>query len=83
MKPTHFKEANVNLSKPNTMTDDECGSLHIHTDGQTCISLWELSWKERFRILLFGKIWVGVMSGSSQPPIWIDCTKTVFEDENN
>jgi len=30
MKPLHFKEATVELKKPASMTDDECGSLFIH-----------------------------------------------------
>lgn len=79
MKPTKFKEAMIELKKPPTMTDDECGSLHIHqTDDGVCISCWETSLWERIKFLFHGKIWLGVCSGKTQPPVWIDCEKTVF-----
>lgn len=29
--------------------------------------------------LLFGKVWLSVLSGGSQPPVWLDCDNTVFE----
>lgn len=25
-----------------------------------------------------GKVWLSVLSGHTQPPVWLDCTKTVF-----
>lgn len=79
MRPINFKEANVELKKPSSMTDEECSSLHIHQtqDGQ-CISLWTVPFFERLKFLFHGKIWLGVCSGKTQPPVWLDCTKTVF-----
>lgn len=79
MKPIHFKEAQIELKKPNTMTDEECSSLWIHRteDGQ-CISLWSTSFLERLKFLFHGKLWLGVVSGKTQPPVWVDMTKTVF-----
>lgn len=78
MQPIKFKEANKDLLKPEGMTDAECGSLPIFTDGKQCISLWQLTWKERFQVLFFGRIWLGVLSGQTQPPVWLDSQKTVF-----
>jgi len=45
MTPKPFKESTVELRKPESMTDEECGSLHIFQDleTQTCISLWTVS----------------------------------------
>jgi hypothetical protein len=82
VKPIYFKESNIELKKPNSMTDEECGSLYIHRteDGQ-CISLWSASLWTRIKFLFHGKIWLGVLSGKTQPPVWLDMTKTVFEDE--
>lgn len=78
MKATKFPQANKNLSKPDSMTDEECSSLWIFTDGKQCISCWKLNWKQRFSALIFGKVWLSVLSGQTQPPVWLDCTKSVF-----
>lgn len=78
MKPIKFKEATVELKKPTEMTDEECGSLHIYQSEGTCISLWTTSFWNRLKFLFHGKIWLGVHSGKTQPPVWLDCTKTVF-----
>lgn len=81
MKPKHFKEATIELQKPKLMTDAECGSLHIHqtSDGQ-CISLWTCSFWERVKFLFHGHIWLGILSGKTQPPVWVDCRKSVFTE---
>ena len=47
MKPIKFKEANRNLLKPASMTDEECKSLWVYTNGIVCVSCWKLSFKER------------------------------------
>lgn len=38
MKPSKFPEANKLLLKPGSMTDEECASLPVWTDGEMCIS---------------------------------------------
>lgn len=82
MKPIRFKEATKNLLKPENMTDEECSSLWVYNDGQECVSCWRLTWKERIKALLFGKVWLGVLSGFTQPPVWMVCDKTVFTQED-
>lgn len=77
-----FKEANKNLLKPESMTDEECGSLWVYSDGRQCISCWRLTWKERIKALLFGKAWLSVLSGYTQPPVWLACDDTVFVKED-
>jgi hypothetical protein len=79
MKPIKFKEANKNLLKPESMTDTECGSLWVYNDGKQCISCWKMTFKQRIKAILFGKVWLSVMGGQTQPPVWVDCDKTVFE----
>lgn len=81
MKPIKFKQANKNLLKPDSMTEEECSSLWVYTDENQCISCWKMNWKQRIKALFFGKVWLSVMSGGTQPPVWIDCCKTVFEEE--
>ena len=57
MKPVKFKEATVELKKPSSMTDDECGSLFVHqTKDGVCISLWTTSFWNRLKFLFHGKI---------------------------
>jgi len=83
MLPIKFKEANMTLLKPASMTDEECKSLPVFTDGFECVSCWKLSWKERLSALVFGKIWLSVLSGKTQPPVWLACSDTVFTEESD
>lgn len=78
MKPKYFKESIIELKKPQSITDEECGSLHIYQQDEVCISLWTVSFWERVKFLFHGHIWLGVLSGKTQPPVWLNCTKTVF-----
>jgi hypothetical protein len=79
MEPKYFPEANKILSKPPHMADDECGPLHVFTDGQICVSLWELSEEEKQEIITHGKIWLFVYSGTTQPPVALSTADTVFQ----
>jgi hypothetical protein len=79
MVPINFSESNKELQKPATMTDQECSPLPTFTDGKQSISCWKPSWKERFSILFFGRVWLSVFSGETQPPVWLDGSRTVFE----
>lgn len=38
-----------------------------------------MSWRERLAALWHGKVWVGVWSGQTQPPIAVWCAKTVIQ----
>lgn len=66
------------MTKPKNMTDEECGSLWVFTDGCQCVSCWKLTWRQRLNILLHGTIWMGVLSGGTQPPVWMTAAETVF-----
>jgi len=79
MNPVKFPEANKNLLKPSNMTDEECASLWIFTDGSQCVSRWRLMWKDRLRVLWYGHIWLSVHSGKTQPPVRLDSERTVFQ----
>lgn len=69
MQPSTFPEANGTLTKPAGMTDDECGSLPIFTDGKMCLSRWRPSWRERLAVAFGAPIWLWVWSGRTQPPV--------------
>lgn len=78
MKPIMFREANTCLTKPESMTDEECSSLPAYTDGEECISCWKMSFMDRIRALIYGRVWLSVLSGHTQPPVALICEKTVF-----
>jgi len=78
MKPIPFPQANKTLTKPEGMTDEECGELQVlNAEGQ-CISCWKMTWRERISALLCGKVWLGVLSGYTQPPVWLICEASPF-----
>lgn len=81
LKPIKFEEANKNLLKPDSMTDEECGSLLVYSDGLQCVSCWGLTLRQRLAVLLHGRIWLAVLGGTTHPPVWLDCGKTVFIKE--
>lgn len=78
MNSANFPEATRSLVKPKGMTDEECGSLRVFEDDGVLISCWKMSWRERFAALLFGTVWLRVWSGYTQPPVSLECKKTVF-----
>lgn len=82
MEPINFEQSNKTLLKPESMTDEECSSLHIYTDGEYCISCWKPSLRERLSILVFGKVWLWVLYGRTQPPVSIEGSRTVFKVDN-
>lgn len=71
MKPIQFKQSTKVLQKPSVMSDDECASLPVWCDGAQCVSCWKPTFKERLNILFGGKVWLGVLSGKSQPPVFV------------
>ena len=71
MKPINFKEATKVLQRPSTMTDAECASIHVWSDGKQCVSCWKPSVLERVRILFGGKVYLGVKGGGTQPPVFV------------
>ncbi len=81
MEPKNFKYANVTLAKPADMTDEECGSLPVFTDGRVCISLWKMSWRERLSALFFGNLWIFVHSGYTQPPVQAMARREIFGEK--
>lgn len=83
MKWIDFPERNRLLGKPENMTDEECGTLPVFTDGQVCISKWELNEADIKHILEKGFVWLRVLSGETQPPVCIEAIETVFITEGD
>ena len=80
MKPIDFPQSTKVLQKPSTMSDKECSSLHVWSDGKQCVSCWKPTFKERMNILFGGKVWLGVYSGKTQPPVFVS-GEMVFNKE--
>jgi len=71
MKPIDFPQSTKVLQRPSTMAESECQSLHVWNDGKQCVSCWKPSLIERLKIAFGGKVWLGVMSGKTQPPVFV------------
>lgn len=78
MKPIDFPQSTKVLQRPGTLSDAECGALPVWCDGKQCVSCWKPTIKERIKILLGGNVWLGVLSGKTQPPVFV-AGERVFE----
>lgn len=75
MRPISFKEQNRTLKGKVASIKD----LPVYTDEKMCISCWRLCPIERFKALIFGKIWVQLRSGGTQHPMALICSNKGFE----
>ena len=78
MKPIDFKQSMKVLQRSSEVTDDGCASLPVWSDGAQCVSCWKPSLSERISLVFGGKVWLGVASGSTQPPVFLS-GKNVFK----
>lgn len=61
MKPVKFKHQNVEFAKD----QDEYNTLpalRIDSPQGEVISCWKVSFKERIKVLFFGRVWLSLMS---------------------
>jgi hypothetical protein len=68
MEPIEFKEQTKTLMGGSP----DIAALPVWTDGMDCLSCWKPTFKERLSFLMFGRLWLWVRSGSTQPPVAID-----------
>ena len=75
LKPVPFKEANCELTP--RMYSPKHKGLRVWADGETCISCWKMTLRQRLSALIFGKVWLGINSGGySMPGTWLICGRT-------
>ncbi|MCM1543685.1 MAG: hypothetical protein NC110_00140 [Ruminococcus sp.] len=71
MKPIDFPQSTKVLQRPEEMLDTDCKPLPVWSDGKECVSCWRPTFKERLKILVSGKVWLSVLCGRTQPPVYI------------
>jgi len=93
MKPTQFEYANRQLGPPSEFLErcDRRSPLELHvegidplpvwTDGEQCVSCWRMSLRERLAALLFGRVWLTVLSGSTQPAVCIVAARAYLKED--
>jgi hypothetical protein len=77
MKPIVFEGYELILGAPkdwDASVNGPCLGLPIARDNGCCVSVWDLSWRERLAVLFGGRIAVWVHSGRTQPPIALGVT---------
>lgn len=86
MRPVEFPEANRTIGCQPSARDYgadmeaevEPVRALVTSDG-VVTELWRPTWRERLSILVFGRVWVDLLTGDGRPqPISIRGTRTVF-----
>ncbi len=72
VKPQSFPESNANLGGGPAArygTQDDVMDLPVHRSADQIISCWRLSWADRLRALVHGRVWLHVLTMRSHPPV--------------
>lgn len=66
INPVDFEESNRTL-----MGGGDADDLRVFSDGRQSVSCWKLTFMGALKLLFTRRIWLGVLSGNSQPPVWM------------
>lgn len=83
MRPVPFKYANKMLQPSGAQYSDDVlkvDSLPVFTNGEQCVSCWQMSLRERLSALLFGRVWLSLLSGQTQPPAHIQASREYLRE---
>jgi hypothetical protein len=75
MKPIKFPQSTGTLTRPPSMTDEECAPLPVHmcVNQDSIISCWRPSWRERLAVVFGCPVWLWVIgTGGRHPPVAIE-----------
>ena len=61
MKPVEFKHQNIVFAQ-NQPEYQPLPALRFHSPNGEVVSCWRLSFKERLQVLIFGRVWMSLMS---------------------
>jgi hypothetical protein len=67
--PTDFVQSNKLLGPP-AGREETVAALPVYCDGQNVVSRWMLTDAEVERIVRDRAIWINVLGGATQPPIY-------------
>lgn len=84
MKPITFKYSNRILQPSGQEYSENVTGvvpLSVWTDGEQCVSCWKMSLRERFSALLFGRVWLALLSGQTQPPALVQASREYLREE--
>ena len=81
MKPIDFPRANLTLSKPDSMSDEECGSLRVCREGPQMVSCWQPSEEERAAIAAGAPVWLFIL-GAAHPPVLLQVMNPFLGDQS-
>jgi len=83
MKPTQFRYSNRILQPSGKRYSPNVTSvapLAVWTDGEQCVLCWKMSLPERLSALLFGRVWLALLSGETQPPACVVASKEYLQE---
>jgi len=83
MKPVGFKYQNRVLQPSGKEYSENVTGvvpLPVWTDGEQCVSCWRMSWRERLSALLFGRVWLALLSGETQPPALVQASRDYLKE---
>lgn len=72
----HFKNLNENVLKKES-TENGYENKWLYTERE-CVSCWKIPFWQRIKLVFHGNIWLYALSGSMQPPIKLQCKKSIF-----
>lgn len=76
MKPIKFKEQNATLLGEK---GSDVGRLPVCKTEKEWISCWKLSFMDKIRALVYGRIWICLYSKKAHPPVSVACIQNVFK----
>jgi hypothetical protein len=77
--PVDWIGANKVLNPPEDTTVEQISKLAVYSNGTVCVSCWQLSEEALKEIINTGCIFVSVIAGPSQPPIFVGSHNEVRE----
>lgn len=85
MKPIQFVLSNKTLQPSGQEYSGNVVAvepLSVWTDGEQCVSCWKMSPRERLSALLFGRVWLAVLGGSTQHPVYLQASREYLQSNN-
>lgn len=79
--PVEFPGVNLRLNAAPGSEHNVNSGIPAFNNKVSTITCWELSAEELRDILATGKVWVSIMAGSSQPPLFVG-SETSVRDTN-